>query len=184
MDGINGIATLEGISTCLGILLVYAVSGHQLLGTAPILLLASLGGFLFWNFPRAQIFMGDVGSGFLGAVLGGMCLQASHRASSFFWCWAVLLGIFIMDASLTLCRRLLDRKSPTDAHCSHAYQIFSRQRGEHAPVSIAVFVINLLWLLPVALLIATHLLSGPLGLCIAYCPLLLIGLKVGAGVRN
>ncbi|WP_275575169.1 hypothetical protein [Methylocucumis oryzae] len=62
-------------------------------------------GFLLWNFPPAKIFMGDVGSGFLGLMLGLFSLETSYDKPTMWICWLILLGVFIVDASLTLARR-------------------------------------------------------------------------------
>ncbi len=69
MDGIDGIASVEAVTVCGGISLVYALSGFDELLWGPLFLVASVVGFLYWNFPPARIFMGDAGSGFLGLTL-------------------------------------------------------------------------------------------------------------------
>lgn len=50
--------------------------------------------------------MGDAGSGFLGMVIGALAIQAAWTAPSLFWCWLILLGVFIVDATYTLIRRI------------------------------------------------------------------------------
>ncbi len=68
---------------------------------------AAVMGFLVWNFPRVRVFMGDAGSGFLGITLGVMSLQAGWVKPDLFWAWVILLGVFIVDATVKLLRRLL-----------------------------------------------------------------------------
>ncbi|ATE78967.1 MraY family glycosyltransferase [Pseudomonas frederiksbergensis] len=181
MDGIDGIASVEAICVCLGACLLYWVGGATDLVWAPLLLAVSVAGFLFWNFPPARIFMGDAGSGFLGIVLGGLSLQAAWFSADFLWGWLILLGVFIVDATFTLFRRLLRGDKVYEAHRSHAYQFASRRFGKHLPVTAAVGAINLIWLLPIALGVTHYGLDGSLGLILAYAPLLVLAIKFRAG---
>lgn len=181
MDGIDGIASLEAVCVCLGSCLIYWLGGHYSLVWAPLILAAAVTGFLFWNFPPAKIFMGDAGSGFLGIILGVLSLQAAWVSSSLLWAWLILLGVFIVDATFTLLRRLLRGEKVYEAHRSHAYQFASRQIGRHLPVALATALINLLWLLPIALLVALTEFDGSLALLIAYAPLVFLALKFHAG---
>ncbi|MEX6502169.1 MraY family glycosyltransferase [Pseudomonas zhanjiangensis] len=186
MDGIDGIASVEAICVCLGGALLYMLLG--IAGSAPfaawvmpMLLAAAVTGFLFWNFPPARIFMGDAGSGFLGITLGVLSLQAAWVAPQLLWGWLILLGVFIVDATFTLLRRLLRGDKVYEAHRSHAYQYASRQIGRHLPVTLIVAGINLLWLLPIALWVGLGGVDGLLGLLVAYVPLLGLAVKYHAG---
>ncbi|WP_277593950.1 MraY family glycosyltransferase [Pseudomonas chlororaphis] len=181
MDGIDGIASIEAVSVCLGACLLYWVSGHAGLVWGPLLLAMSVLGFLFLNFPPAKIFMGDAGSGFLGVVLGVLSLQAASVEPRFFWAWVILLGVFIVDATFTLLRRLSRGDKVYEAHRSHAYQYASRIHGQHLLVTVAVAIINLFWLLPIAFCVVRVGMDGAVGVLIAYAPLLLIALRYHAG---
>ena len=182
MDGIDGIASVEAIAVGVGGALLYALTGHPGLAMAPLVLAAAAGGFLLWNFPPARIFMGDAGSGFLGIVLGVLSLQAAWQAPQLLWSWAILLGVFVVDATLTLLRRLLRGEKVYEAHRSHAYQHASRRYGRHLPVTLAVTAIDLFWLLPIALWVGAGGLDGLLGVTIAYVPLLALAVKFRAGM--
>ncbi|MNE81015.1 hypothetical protein D3C80_1776340 [compost metagenome] len=92
-----------------------------------------------------------------------------------------MLGVFIVDASYTLVRRLLRGDKVYEAHRSHAYQFASRRHGRHLPVTLAVTALNLFWLLPVALCVLLLGLDGVLGLIVAYVPLALIAVYYRAG---
>jgi Fuc2NAc and GlcNAc transferase len=146
-----------------------------------VLLGCAVAGFLFWNFPPARIFMGDAGSGFLGIILGILSLQAAWISSQLLWAWLILLGVFIVDATVTLIRRLVRGDKIYEAHRSHAYQFASRRFGRHLPVTSAVGVINLVWLLPIALCVTLFGLDGALGLIIAYIPLVILAIRFKAG---
>lgn len=181
MDGIDGIASVEAICVCLGGALLYAMLGFSESGLPALLLASAVLGFLIWNFPPARIFMGDAGSGFLGIVLGILSLQAAWIAPQLLWSWLILLGVFIVDATFTLLRRLARGDKVYEAHRSHAYQYASRQFGKHRPVTLAVACINLCWLLPLALWVGVGGLDGLLGVAVAYAPLLGLAIKFHAG---
>ncbi|MGE6791822.1 MraY family glycosyltransferase [Pseudomonas guineae] len=185
MDGIDGIASVEAICVCIGgtvLCALVSTSQFTLVSALPLLMLAaSVVGFLIWNFPTARIFMGDAGSGFLGIVLGVFSLQAGWANPALFWGWLILLGVFIVDATSTLLRRLIRGDKVYEAHRSHAYQYASRQFGRHLPVTLAVAALNLLWLLPIALWVGLGGLDGFVGLVIAYAPLMGLAVKYKAG---
>jgi Fuc2NAc and GlcNAc transferase len=181
MDGIDGIAGLEAISVCLGGALCGWFVGESQLMWLPLILGMAAAGFLVWNFPPARIFMGDAGSGFLGLVLGGLALQAGTVSAPLIWSWLILLGVFVVDATFTLIYRLMRGERVYEAHRSHAYQRASRRYGSHLRVSLVVTAINVLWLMPLALLVALGHVSGLLGLIVAYAPLVLVVAHLGAG---
>ncbi|KTD20660.1 MraY family glycosyltransferase [Legionella londiniensis] len=182
MDGVDALAAVEALSVCLGGALLYVLSGNHTLAILPLFLAASVCGFLWWNFPPARIFMGDCGSGFLGLVIGFFSLQAALVNASLFWAWIILLGVFIVDATGTLLLRLMQGYKLTDAHCTHAYQKASRCYG-HFRVSFAVLLINLIWLLPIALLVGQGYIDGLIGIAIAYLPLFCLLFKFKAGKK-
>ncbi|UVL12723.1 glycosyltransferase family 4 protein [Pseudomonas atacamensis] len=181
MDGIDGIAGVEGISVCLGACVLYALGARDGPILPALLLASSLAGFLMWNFPFARIFMGDAGSGFLGMILGIFSLQAAWLSSDLLWGILILLGVFIVDATFTLLRRLFHGEKIYEAHRSHAYQVASRRCGKHWPVTMGVGLINLLWLLPIAISVTQCNLDGVIGIVLAYTPLVILASKCQAG---
>lgn len=184
MDGIDGLAGIEAITVCCsGALMVWLVAPDSTAWMLPVLLATAVFGFLVWNFPPARIFMGDAGSGFLGIMLALLSVQASWVEPQLLWVWLILLGVFIVDATVTLCRRVLRGEKFYEAHRSHAYQHASRIRGAHQPVTLAIGAINVFWLMPVAGLVALEKLDGMVGLMVAYLPLLLLAYRYKAGNR-
>ena len=181
MDGIDGLASVEAIAVCLSASLIYALMGFSSLAWAPLLLSFTVAGFLYWNFPPAKIFMGDAGSGFLGVTLGILSLQAACASPALLWVWVILMGVFVVDATFTLVRRLVRGDKVYEAHRSHAYQYASRQFGRHLPVTLTVGLVNVVWLLPVALCVALLGLDGFVGVIIAYIPLVMLAWKFQAG---
>jgi len=180
MDGIDGIASVEAVTVCIGVAVLYWLQGGISMA-APLLLACCVLGFLCWNFPPAKIFMGDAGSGFLGVTLGILALQSASISTNLFLGWLILLGVFIVDATVTLIRRLVRGDKVYEAHRSHAYQFASRQYKSHLPVTLAIGALNIAWLFPIAWLVVEGKLEGLVGLLIAYIPLVLLALKFRAG---
>lgn len=184
MDGIDSLASLEAISVCLGISIIYWLDGHLSLMIVPLILAMAISGFLYWNIPPARIFMGDVGSGFLGFIFGILSLQAWVIDSSFFWSYLILLGVFIVDATVTLIYRVLQREKIYLAHCSHAYQHAARLFKSHLLVARGALVLNIIWLWPIAILVGLKYIDGFFGLVIAYIPLVVLAIQFNAGKSN
>ncbi len=199
MDGIDGIASVEVISVCIGAVLCIlfvprepvAIADAIKVGAAivqrdgaiafALTLAAATAGFLRWNWPPARIFMGDAGSGFLGMLLGALTLLAGNIAPSLVWSCAILGGVFVVDATTTLLRRVVRGETFYHAHRSHAYQHAARRWG-HARVTLAVLALNVCWLLPWSLLAANGTLRGAVALTLAYIPLLALALRLRAGL--
>jgi Fuc2NAc and GlcNAc transferase len=182
MDGIDGIASIEAITVCIGAIVLYvATQAPRSEICAPALLASATLGFLLWNFPPAKIFMGDAGSGFLGLMLGILAVRSAALSPAYLWSWIILLGCFVADATVTLVRRIGRREKLYEAHRNHAYQHAARRFRSHRPVALAVGTINLVWLLPVALLVGSGRLGGFFGVLIAYVPLIGIAIILRAG---
>lgn len=182
MDGIDGLASVEALTVTLSAAFLYWLMGMEDLIWAPLIMAASVSGFLFFNFPPARIFMGDAGSGFIGLMLGVLSVSGAMAAPQLLWGWMILLGVFIVDATYTLGWRLLRGEKIYEAHRSHAYQSASRIHGSHMFVTVAVGLINLLWLLPLAALVTFSKLEGSLALVIAYLPLIFLARRYRAGM--
>jgi len=186
MDGIDGIAGVEVVTVSISGLVIYMLSPiENSVWITPVLLLAaSTVGFLIWNFPKAKIFMGDVGSSFLGITLGILSIQAAWVGPEMLWAWLILLGTFITDATVTLLRRCIRKERLYMAHRNHAYQYASRRIGRHTTVTMVFAAVNLFWLLPISVLVVLGWLNGTLGLIIAYIPLVLAAVHFKAGARE
>ena len=184
MDGIDGIAGFEAISVCLGGALVWWIVQPSADWPVAVVFAACVGGFLAWNFPTARIFMGDAGSGVLGSVVAVLALWSSHSAPHLFWCWPILTGCFMVDATTTLIRRVLRGERFYQAHRHHAFQYAARKHRSHKAVSLSVLAINTLWLLPVAVAVALQWLDGSVGVALAYSPLLWLAFRYKAGDRE
>lgn len=188
MDGIDGLAGVQTFTVCAaGAALSGLVAPAAGLWAAPVLLASATTGFLVWNWPPARIFMGDVGSGYVGYLVAVLTLRAGTASPELGWSWLILSGVFLVDATVTLVWRALRRERVFTAHRSHAYQHLAVAWGAHRPVTILVAAINVLWLTPLAGLVATGVLPGPVGLMVAWAPVWVAVSLAGAGrpgVRN
>lgn len=182
MDGINGIATLQAISTCMAMGAIFFALGIETEATTLLLILGcACVGFLYWNFPNAKTFMGDTGSLFLGFFFGLLAVKTSINSLTIATAWLVVMAIFICDASYTLCVRLLCGQKFYLPHRSHSYQKLALQVDSHSKTSLLVFAVNILWLFPIAFLTATTFIHPILALTLAYCPLIVVAIKLKAG---
>ena len=166
MDGIDAIASVEAISVILiaaALLLLLPPSYESSYAQVEILLVIvfSTAGFLVWNWPPAKVFMGDVSSSFLGFMLALFAVQTSIEQTMNVWVWLILLGVFFMDATVTVIRRILNKEKFYEAHRQHAYQRLALyyQKNKtadpevarayaHKAVSLIVVAINFIWLAP------------------------------------
>lgn len=142
MDGIDAIAGTEAASIGCGLVAVALLGGGPD-GALPfaLTLAAAAAGFLVWNRPPARIFLGDVGSIPLGYLLGWLLLGA---AASGQWAAALILpAYYLVDATLTLLRRLAAGRDVFAAHAEHFYQVAVRKRLSHGQVVRAILVANL-----------------------------------------
>jgi Fuc2NAc and GlcNAc transferase len=103
---------------------------------------AAAAGFLVWNWAPARIFMGDVGSGTLGFAFGLLAVRSENVGGLPVLAWAMLLGVFAFDATVTLVRRVARGERWYEGHRSHAYQRAARAVGSHARVTLAVVAVN------------------------------------------
>lgn len=185
MDGIDGLAAIEAATVCAaGALLCYVAAPQTSMWMLPLFVAASAVGFLVWNRPPAKIFMGDAGSSFLGFMFAALALQTARAAPPLFWSWTILLGVFMVDATTTLLRRLFSGQNVSSAHRSHAYQHAAVRYAAHGPVTFTAAAINVLWLLPIAWLVSRQQIEGAAGVLLAYAPLVVLAVTLGAGVPS
>ncbi len=143
MDGIDGITAIESVSIALGIAIISFL--HTILPQHLIMLsslcIASLLGFLIFNWHPAKIFLGDVGSIPLGFLLGYMLLILYQHN---FWAAAFIIpAYYLFDSSYTLCKRLLQKKKIWQAHSEHFYQRSVRRGKKHSTVVYAILFGNI-----------------------------------------
>jgi Fuc2NAc and GlcNAc transferase len=174
VDGIDGLAAGEAVSTgVIGGLLLIGV-GKPALAIIALLIAAASLGFLPLNWAPARLFMGDAGSGLLGYLFAALAVASENTGGIPLMLWVLLLGVFIFDATVTLCRRIAHGHRWHQAHHSHAYQRLVQAGRTHAQVSSMILLFNFLlailaivaWKEPALFLAA--IVAGALLLSVAY----------------
>jgi Fuc2NAc and GlcNAc transferase len=143
MDGIDGLAGGQAVTVAAaaGVLILLGGVGPD--AAAPAFLLAgAAAGFLALNWSPARIFMGDVGSGFLGFAFATLAIATENAGALPLLVWLLLSGVFLFDSTVTLLRRALRGERWYEAHRTHAYQRLVAAGHSHATVTIGVLVIN------------------------------------------
>jgi len=143
MDGIDGIAGVNALTVSGFAAALLFVTGSPGLALLSVLIGGASLGFLLWNWPPARIFLGDSGSGTLGFYFGVLAVASENSKALPLAVWMLLLGVFMVDSTLTLVRRLVRGEQWYEAHNKHAYQRAVRAGYSHATVSIGVALINI-----------------------------------------
>jgi Fuc2NAc and GlcNAc transferase len=183
MDGIDGLACSEAVTVCvLGGLLAVG-QGNLNLAQVALMLACACAGFLVWNWPPASIFLGDVGSGFLGFVMGVLVIASSKQQPTLIWSWLILLAVFVVDATLTLLARVIRGQCWYKAHRSHAYQHASQLWRSHVRVTVGVSMVNLVWLFPIAWLATKLPMIAPVLALVAMLPIIWVAFHFHAGQK-
>ena len=125
--------------------------------------------------------MGDSGSIFIGLILGLLSIKAAWVSSNLFFGMLILLGMFVIDSTVTLFRRVYFGYNFYEAHRSHAYQFAARKYKSHVVVAMFFVVVNICWLLPIACVVVKGWINAIIGITIAYIPLIYLAIKFKAG---
>jgi len=184
MDGIDGIAGGQSASTC-AVAAALCLAANQPVPALCFALLSAVSlGFLTRNWHPARIFMGDVGSGFMGFALAATSLFAEQSGGLTVALFALLSGTFIVDATYTLIRRLVAGEAVSQAHRDHAYQHATQRGASHAKVASSYIAVNLLWLAPLTWCGAAWPEWTPALILLAYAPLAATCIPLRAGIRG
>lgn len=119
MDGFAGGMAIFGFGT---LAILGAMADHQLFMALNLIIASAVAGFLLFNFPPARIFMGDTGSSSLGFLAAAFSLWGNREGIFPLWVALLLFSPFIVDATVTLLRRLLRGEKVWLAHKSHYFQ--------------------------------------------------------------
>ncbi len=141
MDGMDGFAagmTAFGFSA-FAILGLHANNLPFLL--CNLVLVASVLGFWFYNFPPAKIFLGDTGSSVLGLCYGAISIWGVNENVFSFWVAIIIFSPFLVDASYTLIRRICTGERFWEAHKSHFYQRLVEKGYGHRKVVLGEYVL-------------------------------------------
>jgi len=197
MDGIDGIAAMQALSMLSAAAVLSFIAQPDVIHSAVwwyMLYVASATlGFLLLNWPPAKVFMGDVGSLWLGFSIFALALLSIQENWLNYGVWMILAALFVSDATVTLLTRMMCGERWYEAHRSHAYQRLSRrfspQRMDtrqsrfwgHRRVTLGALLINLFWLSPLALAAVLWPQWIWALVLIAYLPLIAVALLAGSG---
>lgn len=193
MDGIDGIAGSQGVFMLAAAVLIAVAAGHLpgaavLEGEAGWMLAVAAAalGFVLRNWPPARIFMGDVGSTWLGFMIFALALASVAAGWMSYAAWLVLAALFAVDATVTLLRRVAAGRRPSEAHRSHAYQLLARRAGSdrtlgHRCVTLLAAAVNLGWLAPLCWASLAWPQAAWGWVVLAWAPLVVAVWRVGAG---
>ena len=159
MDGSNGMVTGQCLWLGLALACVFfrmadaGVTAAWPWAGVALALAAACAGFLPFNFPRATIFLGDVGSGALGLACGLLLLVAYWLDPGTIWLLVLLPSALLVDAGMTLLWRVVSGRRWYTAHREHLYQWLIRGGHSHARVAMFYLGWNLVVVLPVCVAI-------------------------------
>ena len=174
MDGIDGIAGSQAVVAGLTWMVAASIAGAPQIATVGLILAAASTGFLMQNWPPARIFMGDVGSAFLGLILASLAVAGAEVDPRLALVGILAVWPFVFDASFTFVRRAMRRENVLAAHRSHLYQRLVILGYSHGRVTLLYAclaalggVLAIVWMLGTAIapfLIAILIPAAALGL--------------------
>lgn len=148
MDGIDGIAGGQAVVAGLGWAVLGWIGGQPLVSIMGLLITAASLGFLGHNWPPARIFMGDVGSAFLGFSFAALTVLAAQSNPVFVLAGIALVWPFVFDAVFTFAKRSCRGEKVWAAHRSHLYQrlvISGLSHGQVSGIYIGLAMLGLIW---------------------------------------
>lgn len=151
MDGIDGIAGSQAVVAGGGWFLFGSLTNQPFVAWLGLLVAASSAGFLFHNWQPAGIFMGDVGSAFLGFTFGWMGIIATQSDPTLALPAVLLVWTFLFDAGYTIIRRLQRGENIFTAHRTHLYQRMVIAGQSHARITflyalLALIGVGIAWI--------------------------------------
>jgi len=146
MDGIDGMAGFEALIVSGFLAGIAFLAGNTFIAIASILIFGSVLGFLPHNFPRAKLFMGDGGSNFLGYVFASLAVIGNQNevGQISLVIPVILLSMFLMDATITLIKRIPKGKDWLEPHRDHVYQRLIKLEYSHVQVTMLFTLLNII----------------------------------------
>ena len=147
MDGIDGIAGSQAVVAGLGWAIIGYFTDLPFVSILGALLAATSLGFLIHNWPPARIFMGDVGSAFIGFSFACLAIMGANSKPSLGIAGVLLVWPFVFDTIFTFFRRLKNRENVFAAHRSHLYQRLVIAGYSHRTVTLIYMGLDVMGLL-------------------------------------
>lgn len=141
MDGMDGLAGGMGVIGFGCLAWLGWLAGNNLFMFMALIIAAANLGFLLHNFPPAKIFMGDVGSITMGYLVAFFSLWGIKAQIFTWWIPILIFSPFIVDATITLIKRLYNREKVWEAHKSHYYQKLVQIGWGHRKTAIYEYIL-------------------------------------------
>ncbi len=135
LDGIDGYISAEVIFICIAYFVFFREN-------ITLILALSVLGFLAWNWPKAKIFMGDVGSTLLGYNIAILAIYYQNKTEISIIVSLILTSVFWFDATVTLLRRIKNKEKLNEAHRKHAYQRIVQAGFSHQKTVLWALALN------------------------------------------
>jgi UDP-N-acetylmuramyl pentapeptide phosphotransferase/UDP-N-acetylglucosamine-1-phosphate transferase len=146
MDGMDGFCALQAIFLFSSYALFLGFEGDYLYQALCLNMVCGLLGFLFFNFPPAKLFMGDVGSATLGYISFFIALVAEQKYHIPLFYWIILNSLFLFDSTFTLVRRVIHKERWSAPHRKHAYQRLKLLGLNTRLILLGQFAVNCIFL--------------------------------------
>lgn len=175
MDGIDGMAAIQGIVVAAILSIVASIHSNPEFVLIYIALAGACAGFLWYNRSPAKVFMGDVGSGFLGFFFGGLSIVGAQNdliAAIPLEYTPIIFAVFISDATTTVITRFLYGYDPTKPHREFGFHHLVRAGHTHSQISTIYGGITLLWSAPWLFVAVCFPKTAPLVLAVTYVPVI------------
>lgn len=145
MDGLNGMAAGNAVIAAIFLGMISIHQGSNFTYIVCYALVAGTAGFLVFNFPKGKLFMGDVGSTFLGFTFATLAIISSlyDNAHTSLLVVPLLLFHFIYDTFFTFIRRFLRKENVFQAHRTHLYQLYNQLGYSHTKVTLFYYAVGL-----------------------------------------
>jgi UDP-N-acetylmuramyl pentapeptide phosphotransferase/UDP-N-acetylglucosamine-1-phosphate transferase len=160
VDGMNGLLGFAGTAILATIALVAWEVGDERILCAALIVMASVIGFLIWNFPRGVLFAGDGGAYFLGFAIAELAVLLVHRNSEVSpWFALLVLWYPVWETLYSMYRRRARGISPADPDGLHLHtlvyrrvvKLCGRPVARSAITTLLMFALSLFTVLPAAL---------------------------------
>ena len=185
MDGIDAYAASETVFVFSSASLIAYLNEPS--GKMYIILIgfaAASFGFLLRNWYPAKIFMGDTGSVSIGCCAAFFIFYSASESIISIYTWLILLSVFISDSTYTLFVRVVTQKNLLKPHLTHGFHILAKKSRSQKEITKYMIFVNLFWVLPLAVISNSFNDFHILVTIIAYLPLLLYLIKIGAGLED
>jgi UDP-N-acetylmuramyl pentapeptide phosphotransferase/UDP-N-acetylglucosamine-1-phosphate transferase len=148
MDGIDGLVATQSAWVTFCAMLLLSAGGVWIWALLAAIMVAACLGFLPFNFPRARIFLGDVGSGGLGFACGALLLVVASVGAASIWVLLIVASALWIDAGMTLASRMFRGRRWYRAHREHLYQWMVRSGRSHATTTYLYLAWNVILVFP------------------------------------